>query len=695
MTTPAGGATRGGTLFGDGVPTITVRPRTSVPARSVSKATPGVPVVTVTFATVDPAAIVTPAAIMATAGLLVSTVTGVMAAAGFASSLSVTVRCPLPAARSSPAEGGFCTLTSVGAACTLNVCCDASGLTETIEPAVPSDDDASTVVLPTATPVIGTTCAVSPAAIVTVVGTLSRAGSTALTSTTRSCGSARVRTSRTGVVAPGATPVRRGSNRSPTTTATTTWSWPMPPPSRAVAVIVSAGVVAADGVVNGVVNGGVAAGGKACPFTVNVTVVMPSDALPRASSTIRVFSGTLAPLIGLVIEKVPVVNANLSGAISGLPEASARWLPATSVMSALSANRTSVPNGSGALGTKRTTLLPLTNANAPATGVAPAVTLNEAGVTVAVSTGSVNVTWTATATETSVEPSAGLTLTTRGGVVSGNAVVKLALKLAASALPARSETAVPTAAVTVVLSGNGLAGASVTTRSPSLKPMVAGTAPAGVVRLTLVAVTEARATGSENRTDTTTAGSTPIAPFAGLTSATVGATTSRTFTATDAAVPWLPAASRARASSVSAPPVGGGVAKVTLKVSLRLAAAGLTGRVSLVAAAPVALSVISVTPTLSVACTVTSRGARGSTAAPGAGLVIVTVGASVSRSVTLVAAGALSLPAWSRATTVRVMLPGAVPAGTDSVKLTSAGVVGGVTARASLLVTAPVAVYAI
>jgi len=70
---------------------------------------------------------------------------------------------------------------------------------------------------------------------------------------------------------------------------------------------------------------------------------MPSDALPRASSTIRVFSGTLAPLIGLVIEKVPVVNANLSGAISGLPEASARWLPATSVMSALSANRTKRP----------------------------------------------------------------------------------------------------------------------------------------------------------------------------------------------------------------------------------------------------------------------------------------------------------------------------------------------------------------
>jgi len=37
-----------------------------------------------------------------------------------------------------------------------------------------------------------------------------------------------------------------------------------------------------------VVNGGVAAGGKACPFTVNVTVVMPSDALPALEHDPRV-----------------------------------------------------------------------------------------------------------------------------------------------------------------------------------------------------------------------------------------------------------------------------------------------------------------------------------------------------------------------------------------------------------------------
>jgi len=130
-----------------------------------------------------------------------------------------------------------------------------------------------------------------------------------------------------------------------------------------------------------------------------------------------VFSGTLAPLIGLVIEKVPVVNANLSGAISGFAGSVGEVVAGD--IGDVSAERESYERpetseeGSGALGTKRTTLLPLTNANAPATGVAPAVTLNEAGVTVAVSTGSVNVTWTATATETSVEPSAGLTLTTR------------------------------------------------------------------------------------------------------------------------------------------------------------------------------------------------------------------------------------------------------------------------------------------
>src|SRR5207247_6430761 len=100
-------------------------------------ATPGVSVVTVSCATVEPAAIATPAATLATAALLVSTVTGVLTAEGFASNFSVTVRCPLPAAASTPAEGGFCTLACVGADCTLNVCCEASGLTETIALAGP------------------------------------------------------------------------------------------------------------------------------------------------------------------------------------------------------------------------------------------------------------------------------------------------------------------------------------------------------------------------------------------------------------------------------------------------------------------------------------------------------------------------------------------------------------------------------
>src|SRR5882762_10405907 len=476
MTTPAGGATSGGTLFGGGVPTMTVSPRTSVPARRTSSATPGVPVVTVTCATCEPAAIATPPATLATAGLLLSTVTGVLTAAGLASSLSVTICCPLPAAESNPVEGGLCTLACVDADCTLNVCCDASGLTETIAPAVPRDDDASSVVLPTATPVTGMTCSVCPAAIVTVGGTLSTPGSAALDSTTRSFGRGLVRTSRRRVVAPGATPVRRGSNRSPTTTATTTWSWPItfPLPSRAVAVIVSAGVVAADGVVNGVVNGGVAAGGKACPFTVNVTVAMPSDALPRASSTTRVFSGTLAPLTGLVIAKVPVVNANVNGAVSGLPAESARGLPATSVIAAASEVRTSVPKGRGLLGVKRTTVLPLRKAKDPATGAAPAVTAKEAGEIVPVSIASVKVAWIAVATETSAAPSAGITAATRGGVTSGDAVVNVEVKVWARPLPATSVTPVPTVSVNVVLSGNGrLTGVTVTMRSPSERVNVA------------------------------------------------------------------------------------------------------------------------------------------------------------------------------------------------------------------------------
>jgi len=74
--------------------------------------------------------------------------------------------------------------------------------------------------------------------------------------------------------------------------------------------------------------------------------------------------------------------------------------------------------------------------------------------------------------------------------------------------------------------------------------------------------------------------------FAGLTSATVGATTSRTFTATDARVALVAGRVAGSRVELSPAPSVAAVAKVTLKVSLRLAAAGLTGRVSLVAAAP-------------------------------------------------------------------------------------------------------------
>src|SRR2546426_1317349 len=106
---------------------------------------------------------------------------------------------------------------------------------------------------------------------------------------------------------------------------------------------------------------------------------MPRESLPLASRLICVFSGTLLPAAGLVIAKVPVVKAKVRGWVSGLPAASARPLPARSVIAPVRATLTRVPKGSGGLGVKRTLAFPLRKAKDPATGVVPAGTAKEGG----------------------------------------------------------------------------------------------------------------------------------------------------------------------------------------------------------------------------------------------------------------------------------------------------------------------------
>src|SRR5437773_2513038 len=104
--TATGSATIGGTVPAGGGPTITVSPRTSVPARSVSNAVPAVPVVTVSVAASEPAGTTTLPSTVATAGSLLVTVTGVSTVAGVGSSGTVTVCWPPVRASSRPMDRG-------------------------------------------------------------------------------------------------------------------------------------------------------------------------------------------------------------------------------------------------------------------------------------------------------------------------------------------------------------------------------------------------------------------------------------------------------------------------------------------------------------------------------------------------------------------------------------------------------------
>src|SRR5439155_1663524 len=143
--TSTGGAMIGGTLPAGGVPTITVSPRTSVPARRVSSAVPVVPVVIVSVAVCEPARTPNAPTTVATAGSLLVTVTGVSTAAGVGSSGTVSVWRPLVGAKSRPRERGGWATSPTAEASTLTVCCETGSLTETIAPAMPRLEVAMTV----------------------------------------------------------------------------------------------------------------------------------------------------------------------------------------------------------------------------------------------------------------------------------------------------------------------------------------------------------------------------------------------------------------------------------------------------------------------------------------------------------------------------------------------------------------------
>src|SRR5439155_655259 len=158
--TSTGDATIGGTLPAGGVPTITVSPRTSVPACSVSSAVPPAPPAPRSAAVCEPAGTTTAPTTVATAGSLLVTVTGVSTAAGVGSSGTVSVCRPLVGAKSRPRERGDWATSPTAGASTLTVCCETGSLTETIAPARPRLEVAMTVVFPTAAPVIATRCSV-------------------------------------------------------------------------------------------------------------------------------------------------------------------------------------------------------------------------------------------------------------------------------------------------------------------------------------------------------------------------------------------------------------------------------------------------------------------------------------------------------------------------------------------------------
>src|ERR1043166_1679486 len=126
-----------------------------------------------------------------------------------------------------------------------------------------------------------------------------------------------------------------------------------------------------------------------------------------------------------------------------------------------------------------------------------------------------------------------------------------------------------------------------------------------------------------------------VVPSDGVTTRTVGGTTSRTGTVS-VAVAWLPAASVAVAVSVNVPPVGSGASNGTTNVSVRGVAAGppwFSERTT----TPVLLNATDTTPLSSAALTLTCNDARGSIDEFAGGPTMEICGGAVSRAASVCA----------------------------------------------------------
>jgi hypothetical protein len=210
----------------------------------------------------------------------------------------------------------------------------------------------------------------------------------------------------------------------------------------------------------------------------------------------------------------PVVKNQVKLAASALPAASAAAVVMVAVYWVLAARGTDGVN---------VAVLPLTF-TVPATAVPPevATTVKLAVFRVAFVIASENVADTGTFSATPVTAFAGEVTDTVGGVVSRTAaVVKVELKLAASALPAASFAAVLMVAVCSVIAARGAVGVKVAVL-PLTVTMPATAAPPEPASVKLALVSVELVIGSENVADTAVFSATPVAPLAGDMPDTVG-----------------------------------------------------------------------------------------------------------------------------------------------------------------------------
>ena len=180
-------------------------------------------------------------------------------------------------------------------------------------------------------------------------------------------------------------------------------------------------------------------------------------ALLRATAVAPLVGNTALTVGGVVSGAALVVKLQVKGAASALPATSRTAVVIVAVQTVL--------EGSGLLGVKVATLPLAAYPTVPVTAVpAGHASVKLAVVMLAAFMASLKLAVIAVLIATIVAPLAGKTVLTVGAVVSGAAlVVKLQVNGAASALPARSRTAVVIVAAQVVLEGSGLLGVKVAT----------------------------------------------------------------------------------------------------------------------------------------------------------------------------------------------------------------------------------------